>query len=410
MKDYEEEMMRTDKRLILVSLLVLAMVVGACGGEPAPAATTAPTQAAAEPTAAPAASSEPILIGLVTPLTGANALDGTEVRHGAELAVKEINEAGGVAGRPLQLVVEDGKADPTESTNAAEKLITRDKVVTLIGCWASSATIAAMPIVEQNQVPLVVEISTNPTITEQGNKWVFRTSSNETLNSQFLGTTAVNDLGFKKIAYLAVNNDWGRGAATNYTKIVTEAGAEVVLTEYSEASEVNFYPILNKVKASGADSIFVTHGLQSMANLFKQMRELEINLPVLSTGGYTLESMAEASGGDASIYEGAYTLAYTIPADIGRVPKVTKFVDDYAAAYPEDPIARGSGNGYDAVYVIAEAIKAAGSADPSAIRDALVNVAIEGVGGHLEFDETQQAHPTLYITQFQNGQQVIVDL
>lgn len=394
--------MLTNKRSILVVILVLSMLLSACGTQSAP--TTASTQPPA-PTTPP----ESIKIGLVTPLSGANALDGTEAMHGAELAVREINAAGGVLGRPLQLLAEDGKADPTESMNAAEKLLTRDKVVALIGCWASSATIAVMPLVEQNKVPLIVEISTNNTITASGNKWVFRTASNEGLNSAFLGTTAVTKLGFKQIAYLAVNNDWGRGAVTSYTKIVTEAGAQVVMTEYSEASEVNFYPILNKVKASGADSIFVTHGLQSMANLFKQMRELDINLPVMSTGGYTLESMAKASGGDATIYEGAYTLAYTIPAGIGVLPNVTKFVNDYQAAYPQDPIARGSANGYDAVYVVAEAIKIAGSTDASAIRDALPKVKYEGLGGVLQFDETGQARPTLFITQFKDGKQVIVN-
>jgi branched-chain amino acid transport system substrate-binding protein len=353
---------------------------------------------------------EPIKIGQITPLSGPNALAGQLTSYGAEIAIAEINEAGGLLGRPVELIVEDGKADPTESVNAAEKLLTRDEVDVLVGCWASSATLAVIPVVEEHGVPFVVEISTNPAITKQGVEWVFRTSSNEELNSQFLGGTAVNKLGFGKIAYLAVNNDWGRGAAENYTKIIEETGGEVILTEYSDSTEVNFYAVLNNVAASGADSLVVTHGLTTMANIFRQMKELELDLPVLLTSGQTIEAMTEAAGGDSSIFEGFYGLGYTLPAGFGVLDKVTTFADKFAATYPELPIARGAANGYDAMYVIAEAIRTAGSTEAEAVRDALGRVSYQGVGGLLEFDDENQAHPQLYLLQVQDGKQVIVDL
>jgi len=142
--------------------------------------------------------------------------------------------------------------------------------------------------------------------------------------------------------------------------------------------------------------------------VFKQMRELNMQHKALSTGGYTLDAMKKAAGGDASIYEGAYSLAYTIPAGIESVPKVKQFSDAYAKAYPGEALDRGAGNGYDAVYVIADAIKIANSTDPAKIRDALEKVKYDGVGGHLEFDAQHQAKPTLYITQFKDGKQVIL--
>ena len=406
--------MRPNRRLLVVITMVMALIVGSCT-QPTTEPMVEPTQISAEPTVEPTQASaeptgEPIKIGQITPLTGGSALDGQLVSHGAQLAVDEINAAGGVLGRPLELIVEDGKADPTESINAAEKLLTRDEVDVLIGCWASSATLAVMPVVEEYEVPFIVEISTNATITEKGNPWVFRTCSNEALNSQFLGGTAVHDLGFSRIAYLAVNNDWGRGAAENYTKIIEQEGAEVVMTEFSDANEVNFYAILNRVAASGADGIMVTHGLKTMANIFGQMRELDMDLPVLSTGGYTLESMVEAAGGDYSIYDGIYSLGYTVPAGIGVLDNVTAFVERYREAYPEDPIARGSANGYDAMSVVAEAIRIAGSTDAAAVRDALGQVSYEGIGGPIEFDEQNQAHPLLFLTQVQGEDQLIVEL
>jgi len=405
--------MRANKTLLLVVTVVTALTVGSCAQptvEPMVEPTQSPAEPTAEPTQVPAEpSGEPIKIGQITPLTGGAALDGQHVSNGAQLAVDEINAAGGVLGRPIELIVEDGKADPTESINAAEKLLTRDEVNVLLGCWASSATLAVIPVVEEYEIPFVVEISTNSSITQQGVPWVFRTSSNEALNSQFLGGTAVNKLGFSKIAYLAVNNDWGRGAAENYTNIIEQEGGEVVLTEFSDASEVNFYAILNRVAASGADGMVVTHSLSTMSNIFRQMREIELDIPVLLTGGYTLEAMGEAAGGDLSIYDGVYALGYTVPAAIGVMDNVTAFVENYQAAYPEDPISRGSANGYDAIYVIAEAIRIAGNTEPAAIRDALEQVSYEGVGGLIEFDDQNQAHPLLFLTQVQGEEQVIVE-
>ena len=134
----------------------------------------------------PARAADPIPIGFITPLTGSPALEGTYMMQGVELAVADLNARGGVLGRPVKVIIEDGRADPQESTSAAEKLILRDHAVSLVGAWASSATLAVMNVVARHKIPFLVEISTNPKITEMGNPWVFRIASTEDVNAAFI--------------------------------------------------------------------------------------------------------------------------------------------------------------------------------------------------------------------------------
>src|SRR5690606_35373152 len=129
--------------------------------------------------------------------------------------------AGGVLGRKLEILLQDGKADPAESLNAAERLIDRDKVRVLIGAWASSATLAVMPLVQRYEIPLIVETSTAEKITEAGNPWVFRTSSNSKIDADGLGPHLVKDLGLNKVAFMAANNDFGRAVVSNWTRVLT---------------------------------------------------------------------------------------------------------------------------------------------------------------------------------------------
>ena len=167
---------------------------------------------------------ESITIGVVQPLTGWAALGGKNVVSGMKIALNKINAEGGVLGKPLKLQIEDGKADPVESVKAVEKLIRRDKVPAIIGCWASSATLATMPIVKKNKIPMLVETSTAPMITDKKNKWVFRFTSSNDFDGALMEKYLVPKLGFKKVAYLAVNNDWGRSMAKAVKEIIDKTG------------------------------------------------------------------------------------------------------------------------------------------------------------------------------------------
>jgi len=152
----------------------------------------------------------PVKIGVIEPLSGPVAASGNYVRMGAEIARDWLNAQGGINGRKVELVIEDNKSDPKEAASAAEKLIVRDKVPAIMGAWGSSMTLAAMPKLEEYGVPMVVETSSAASITKRGNPWIFRISPPSEMEALGL-EQYVDKLGARKVDFLAVNTDWGRG-------------------------------------------------------------------------------------------------------------------------------------------------------------------------------------------------------
>lgn len=358
--------------------------------------------------ATPGRAADPITIGFITPLTGSPALEGSYISQGVEVAVAEITARGGVLGRPLKVIVEDGRADPQESTSAAEKLIVRDGVVALVGAWASSATLAVMNTVARHKVPLVVEISTNPKITESGNPWVFRIASTEAVNSAFVVPRLVQR-GFRAVHLVAVNNDWGRGAVEYHQPAFASAGARVTGAELYNVNEVDFKPILLKARSAGADAIMFTGDIRATANFRKQMRELGMTQPVYLSGGQTMASLARVAGAD--LLEGVYLLGYSIPNALEgdpRSPLLQAFVRSFKKRFPHAEPERGTAHAYDAVMLLADAIERARSVDAQALREALAATSYTGITGDIKFDAKGQSRPALFLTQVKDGRQVVV--
>jgi len=352
---------------------------------------------------------ESVAVGVVQPLTGWAALDGNNVVSGMKIALEQINAKGGVlGGRPLKLIIEDGKADPVESVNAIQKLITRDKVPAIMGCWASSATLAAMPIVEKNKVPMLVETSTAPMITEKGNKWVFRFTSNNDMDGELMAGVLVPKLGFKKSAYLAVNNDWGRSMAKAVSEIMKKTDGEVSLVEYCAGNEANFTPMLTRIQNADVDSVFVTTSLSGIALIMKQYHELGMKKPVFITSGMSAEKLMNLAGKDKM--EGAYFFERYVLA--GPPPGTEKDNEAMIAAYqkmhPNDVVDAGVAAGFDAVHIMAEAIDRAGKVESQAIRDALAKTDHLGLFGRTRFDDKGHSQPRCSITQIQKGVNQVV--
>ncbi|MGD9946528.1 MAG: ABC transporter substrate-binding protein [Burkholderiaceae bacterium] len=359
---------------------------------------------------APAAGAQTsIKVGLIQPATGPAAYDGQSVMNGARLAESEINAAGGVLGQRIELVLQDGKADPAESLNAAEKLLDRDKVRVLIGAWASSATLAVMPLVQRYEVPLIVETSTAERITEAGNPWVFRISSNSKIDADVLKPYLVDKLGLKKVAFMAANNDFGRAVVTNWTRVLTPQGATIVATEYHKPGETNFAPTLTKIKNSGADSLVITSDVTTVSNIVKQSYEQGLKgLNRVVTSGNPPEAIMPLAGREATegILVQNYWLPYSPPP--GQEAASAKFVADYTKRYPDRIPDKYATSGYDAVRLAAAAIAAAKSTEPAKIRDALRSIKMQGLQGVIEFDAQQQAKPFQSISRVEAGKPVIV--
>lgn len=231
-----------------------------------------------------AAAQSTIPVGLVQPLTGAFAAAGTDVVNGAKIAADEINAKGGVLGKKLELVIEDSKSNPTEAAAVAEKLIVRDKVPVIMGASASTATLAVMPKLMEYKVPMLVETSSSSKITTSGNPYIFRIAPPSEVEAAVFGKI-VKRVGIQKADFLVVNNDWGRGTADEFSKVLKDNGIGVGLVERMDQGAQDMNAQLVKFKGSGADTLFVTTAVEQLSLVLKQAASLGLNLRIISTGG-----------------------------------------------------------------------------------------------------------------------------
>ena len=351
----------------------------------------------------------PIKIGVIGPQTGASAETGQAVAHGAQIAVDKINADGGINGRMLELVVVDGKNDPAESLNAANKLMLQDEVPVIMGCCGSSATYSVLPAVEKNKVPLVVETASAAKITAEGYKYVFRIAATSKQEAEGV-EKMLPEIGFTKVALMGVNTDWGRGAEQEFTKVIQNQGGSVVCSEFFEGNAVDFYAQLTSVKNSGADSIILTADSSLIVMILRQMKDLGIDLPVLSTGGSDFtDGIIELAGADTA--QGIRAIAFFNPSLPERAadPEAHKyFVDAWQkAGYLWRKMPEGT-KGYDGIYVIAEALKTIdGEITGESVQKALQQVDYKGITGQLKFDENGQATRNIFIVKAEQGKTVL---
>jgi branched-chain amino acid transport system substrate-binding protein len=361
--------------------------------------------------AAPAsAQQDPIKIGVIQPLSGPVAASGNYIRMGAEIARDWINARGGVLGRPLQLLVEDNKSDPKEAATAAEKLIVRDKVPVIVGAWGSSMTLAAMPKLEEYGVPMVVETSSAATITKRGNPWVFRISPPSEMEALGL-EKYLKDFGIKQADFLAVNTDWGRGAATAFGDVLKRSGSGVGATEFMDQAATDMNAQITKIKAGGGDTLFLTTSVEQITLVLKQAQEQRLSRKVITTGGSSSPSQLIKQAGPAA--EGTYHILFFLPWFPEAMPdgKLARaFVDEWnKRGHPFEGLTEGF-RGHDGVTTAAEGIKLAGKPDPKAVRDALWKVSVMGVNGPIKFEkdgpagkESGQSKPSIFLVQIKDG-------
>lgn len=234
--------------------------------------------------AAPAFAADTIKIGVNQPLTGPFAASGAYVVNGAKIAADEVNARGGVLGKKIELVVEDNKSNPTEAAAVAEKLITSDETPVMMGAWGSSLTLAVMPKLEEYEVPMLVETSSSGKITTSGNPFVFRISPPSALEAEMFAPM-VEKIGVKKVDFLVINNDWGRGAAADFGKMLKDKGVTVGLTETMDASAQDMSAQLAKIKGTDADTLMITAAVDQLTLVFKQMAAMGVKKRVITTGG-----------------------------------------------------------------------------------------------------------------------------
>lgn len=350
-----------------------------------------------------AMAADPIKIGAIYPLTGSVAYNGQSKQYGAEIAQEEINAKGGILGRPIQLVVEDGQCKPADSVNAAEKLIVKDKVPAIAGAFCSGATAAVIPVIERYKIPFVSGVSSNPALTAERKEFFFRACPHEGMYTPAMCNLMVEKMKAKNLAFLAVNDDWGRGTTKTFTTGVETAGGKMVAIEYFEHGETNFAPLLTKIKGLTPDGIFVVAETQDGAMLMRQYKEMGLKAMVFGVGSLATDTFAKLAG-PAS--EGIYVMAPYVPSVPGK--RNEDFVKKYHARAKEDPD-KYSLAGYDVVYIIVQAVERAKSTDPSKIREALERTNYDGVVSKYDFDNLHQTHTDLFLVQMRKGKPVFMD-
>ena len=357
-----------------------------------------------------AATAQTIKIGVNEPLTGAFAASGTYVVNGAKIAADEINAAGGVLGRRIELVIEDNKSNPTEAAAVAEKLITSDKTPVMMGAWGSSLTLAVMPKLADYETAMLVETSSSGKITTSGNPYVFRISPPSSLEAEAFAPR-VAGLGLKKVDFLVINNDWGRGAATDFGGMLKASGVAVGLVETMDQSAQDMSAQLAKLKGSDADTIMITTAVDQLTLIFKQMAAIGLKKRVITTGGSQNPDQIIAQAGAAA--DGTMHLTTFLPwePDLTPDPKATTyFIDEWKRRGFQFAGVTESFRGYDGIRTIAAAIRQAGSTDAKKIKDAFWSVDFTGLNGPIRFAksgpagrESGQSTPNVYLIQISNG-------
>jgi len=327
-----------------------------------------------------------IKIGLVQPLTGSVAYNGTASVNGSKLAVEQRNKAGGVLGKKIELVIEDGQCSPANSVSATEKLVQKDKVVAIEGAFCSSATAAVMPVAEKDKIPLVTGVSSKADLTEKGMKYFFRASETDALMAKTFAKILVDNLKLKNVAYIGVNDDWGRGSISDFSRDMGALGTKAVLTEYFDHGATDFYTLLAKLRAANPDGVFVAAETQDGSILVKQMREMGLKVKVFGVGSWATPDFINLAGPAA---EGIYAAVQYVSGL--ETPRNQTFVKDYDAAFKGVP-GKYSAAGYNSMNILMDAIQRAGNTSPDAIRDALLKTDYAAPNGQFKFTAKGQAY------------------
>lgn len=363
------------------------------------------------------AAAQTIKIGVNEPLTGPFAASGTYVVNGAKIAADEINAKGGVLGKKIELVVEDNKSNPTEAAAVAEKLITADKVPVIMGAWGSSLTLAVMPKLMEYKVPMVVETSSSGKITTTGNPYIFRISPPSSVEAAAF-KPILPKLSIKKADFLVINNDWGRGAAEDFGKVLKADNIQIGLVETMDQSAQDMSAQLSKIKATDSDTIMVTTAVEQLTLVLKQATALGIKKQIVTTGGsQNPDQLIDQAGVAANGTFHLTTFAPWYPDETPNPPATKYFLGEWKKRGFNFAGATESFRGYDGIRTIAAAIEKAGKAEPEAIAAALWQTELLGLNGKIKFEkqgpsgkESGQSMPNVYLIKIDNSKVVLPKL
>jgi len=339
-----------------------------------------------------------IKLGEFASMTGKEAVFGQNVNKGTRLAIEESNAAGGVLGRTLELITEDDQSKPGESATVVKKLISRDKVVVILGEITSGRTLEAAPIAQAAKIPLISPGATNVEVTAKGN-YIFRVCFIDDFQGTVMAKFARDTLQLKRVAILSsVSSAQSVGLAKYFRERFTSASTVIAAEQKYSEGEKDFRAQLTAIKAAGADGIFVPGYYAEAALICKQARDLGLTLPLLGVDGWESPDLLAIAGAAA---EGCFLSTHFSPES--KAPVVVAFNERYQKRWGISANAL-SVLGYDATMLAIDAIRRAGSTDGAKIRDALAATQnYPAVTGAITFDANRNPTKNAVVLTVKNG-------
>ena len=362
------------KRILLTALLLIIFIVS-CGEKKS-------------------ADSNVIKIGVIAPLTGNYAQYGTAVKDGVELKVNEINKAGGINGKKIELIIADSKGDVQESVNAFKKMVSQDKVTAVIGEVVSATTQAISDLAQTAKVPLISATATSIDVTK-GKDYVFRT----TFTDPYQGTATakyIHSKGIKSVAILTnSSNDYSVGIANAFKEQAAKDGINIVEEKYT-GDDKNFKAILTKLKGQNTEAMFIPDYYNTIGLIISQARDLGINTRYFGGDGW--DGIQTDFG---EVAEGAVFASQFSAEDTSEI--VQKFINSYKTEYKKEPTMFAA-LGYDTVEILGTALKSSKDLTGSSIKEALNNVnGIELITGKLKFDADRNPEKSVTFIEIKGG-------
>jgi branched-chain amino acid transport system substrate-binding protein len=342
--------------------------------------------------------SSEILVGEFGSLTGTTATFGISTRNGIDMAIDEVNKAGGLLGKNVRVIVEDDQGKPEEAQTVVTKLITRDQVIAILGEVASSRTMAAAPVAQQNRIPMISPSSTNPKVTEIGD-YVFRVCFIDPFQGLVMAKFATNTLKLKNVAILRdIKNDYSVGLADVFVDNFKKLGGNIVADESYSEGDTDFSAQLTSIKSKNPQAIFLPGYYTEVGLVARQAKKLGLNVPLMGGDGWDSPKLIEIGGVDlnGSYYSNHYSVDDPSPA-------IQKFVGDYKTRYGAVPDAL-AGLGYDSAKVLFDAIRRANSTEGSKVRDAIAaTMDYPGVTGKITIDKDRNAIKPAVVLEIKDG-------
>jgi branched-chain amino acid transport system substrate-binding protein len=372
------------KILAVLGLCTVGILLAGAGCKKAPETPAHKNQAPSGKTAPatpakPAASSEPIKIGAIFAVTGPAANLGAPEAKTADMLVERLNNAGGISGRKIQLISKDSGSLSDKAVSLAKQLIEEEKVLAIIGPSTTGETMAIKNICQEGKT-ILISCAAAADIVNPVAGYVFKVPQNDSDAVRWIYST-MKDKGISKIGVIASNDGFGGAGAKQLEALKGEYGMTIVISEAYDKNATDLTNVLTKIKGADVQAVVNWSAVPAQSVIAKNMKQIEFNVPLFQSHGFGNIKYAQAGGEAVNgtiLPCGRLLIADVLPADHPQKAVLTQYKKDYESRYKED-VSTFGGHPYDALLLLTEAIKKAGSTDTDKVRDALEN--LKGVVG-----------------------------